>query len=751
MFPSRAAGSPSPHHSPAAAPKLACAHAAAFAPRVIRRIFFALVLGAAGFVRAQTAPESQPDIHADITSLDANTGIATAKGNVRMQDAGLLLLADEVTYDTKADVINALGHITFTRGEVRLLAERLTYNRRTQAFVADDIRLGSHPYFIEGFSASGTRNEITIKRARVSYGEPGPWQPTINADTIVFVPGQQIRSENLTAGIGHTQPLPIPRYNHNFKAPLVGTATSITGGYRRSLGVFGEADLHIPVRPGVALGADLGVFTERGVMIGPSGRYENADDPAKLNGYFRSGYINDHGDKGVDILGRPIHADRAYAEWQHQQFLTPDLTLTAQANWWQDSEVVRDFRPRAFFPVQQPDTFVESVYTGGNYFVSLFGRFQPNRFHRVQERMPEVRFDLLPVAVGQGFYERFNASAAVLREDPLPIAPLNPYPTGQQRSNRFDAYYALERPIAPADWFAITPLAGARLTHYTESRVSEQTGPTTFRSVSVPSYTRTLGELGVDAVLRGSGTFDYKNPQWKIDGLRHLITPRLSYRYIPEADKGRARIPQIDREVFSTYLQPLGLGEVRNIDELHATNTLRLGLDNILQTRDPVDGTRDLLVFNVANDFRFRRRPGERDVSEIHTELALMPARWLQMDVYESFAPQNFSLREFNSGVTIHDGSVWSVRLGNNFLKHNVDALKLEDYSIDGRMRINERFEALARLRYNARRDRFDEQIYGITQNLGNTWLVSYTVRLYSGRKRESAFGFNIEIDTVRF
>jgi LPS-assembly protein len=203
--------------------------------------------------------------------------------------------------------------------------------------------------------------------------------------------------------------------------------------------------------------------------------------------------------------------------------------------------------------------------------------------------------------------------------------------------------------------------------------------------------------------------------------------------------------------VFSTYLQPLGLGEVRNIDELHATNTLRLGLDNILQTRDPVDGTRDLLVFNVANDFRFRRRPGERDVSEIHTELALMPARWLQMDVYESFAPQNFSLREFNSGVTIHDGSVWSVRLGNNFLKHNVDALKLEDYSIDGRMRINERFEALARLRYNARRDRFDEQIYGITQNLGNTWLVSYTVRLYSGRKRESAFGFNIEIDTVRF
>jgi len=224
------------------------------------------------------------------------------------------------------------------------------------------------------------------------------------------------------------------------------------------------------------------------------------------------------------------------------------------------------------------------------------------------------------------------------------------------------------------------------------------------------------------------------------------MTPRLSYRYIPERDRGTAQIPRIDDEVFSTYLQPLGLGEQRNIDDLHATNTLRLGIDNVLQTRDAQLGTRDLLVFNVANDFRFRRRPGERDVSEIHTEAALMPAPWLQVDVYESFAPRNFSLREFNSGITVHDGTAWSLRFGNNFLRNEI-----QEYSIDGRMRINERYEALTRLHYDARRRRFNEQSYGIVQNLGNTWLVTYAVNLYSGRRRESSFGFRIEIDTVRF
>ena len=49
------------------------------------------------------------------------------------------------------------------------------------------------------------------------------------------------------------------------------------------------------------------------------------------------------------------------------------------------------------------------------------------------------------------------------------------------------------------------------------------------------------------------------------------------------------------------------------------------------------------------------------------------------------------------------------------------------------------------------RRRRFNEQAYGIVQNLGNTWLLAYTVSLYSGRRRESSFGFRVEIDTVRF
>ena len=707
-------------------------------------LFRLVIVTALAWVPGIRAAEDSLNLDAQDVQVSIVDGkqVAVAKGEARFVGEGILLTAHEIRYEEKEESITAIGNVALTRGEARLLADRLVYHREDGTFRAEDIRLGSYPYFAEGFSAEGTPNEITVRRARVSYGEPGPWQPTLTADTVVVVPGQRVRTEKATAGVGNVQPLPFPKFQHEFAQPFA-AAFSLNGGYRRSLGVFAEAGLLIPVSRRSHLGGDIGLYSARGVMFGPSARYLAADDPDRLNGRFRSGYINDHGEKLTDLLGRPVPEERAFAEWQHQQLIAPNLSFNAQINWWQDSEVVRDFRPRVFFPVQEPDSFVESVYTGANYFISLFARVQPNRFHRVQERLPEVRFDLLPLAVGHGFYQRFTASAAVLEEDPFPTGPLNPVEGPALRSDRFDTYYALMRPFAPREWLAITPLAGGRITHYTGIRGSEEPGG---------NYTRVLGELGADVALRTSGTFNYTNPRWKIDGLRHLMTPRLSYRYIPEGDRGRARIPRIDRVArlattnYLPYLQPLGLGEVRNIDDLHATNTLRLSIENVLQTRDPVLGSRDLAVFNIGNDFRFHRRPGERDLSEIHSELALMPASWLQVDLYQSISPETLAVREFNSGITIRDGDFWSVRIGNNFLQR-----ELQDYTVDGRLRLTERFEALTRLHYDARRRRFNEQAYGITQNLSNTWLISYMVSLYSGRRRESSFGFNVQVDTVRF
>lgn len=700
---------------------------------MIRRSLFILFAAATTWA-ATPAPQDYTSIVAEHQEISLSSGDIVLTGHPHIDYGGLRLTADELQYNPKTRIVVALGHAALTDGAKRLLADKITYHAATGTFEVGELRLGEYPVYVSGASATGNRQSITIDDARVSLTEPNGLVPMLHASSLFFGENHRVHANHANLGVGEVRPIAFGSYEHDVREPLL-TDTTVTGGYRASLGAFMLLGVHLPVARDFRLGADLGIYTNRGLLFGPAGSYESPpDSAAEYSGIFRSGYISDNGPRYTDILGRPVPRDRSFIEWTHISQLTDRLTLNAQLNYWRDSEVIRDFRPSDFFNVQQPDTYLESVYSGDNYFVSLFARFQPNSWETVQQRLPELRFDLLPMPIGEGFIERFNASAVVLRDDPPDAGPLNPAPGNTLTSNRLDAFYSLARPIHPTDWLTFTPVAGGRLTYY-----AGLDGPRN-------DYTRALGEVGFDAELHASGTWNYQNKQWKIDGLRHLLTPRISYRYIPEADKGTAYIPPIDSQTFSTYLQPLELGDQRNLDQLAATNTLRIGLDNTLQTRDPVYGSRDLVRLNVADDILFHTQPGQRDVSQIHTELGVMPARWLELSVYNTFAPQDWTLNEINTGITLRNGDDWTVRFASNFLRHVVD-----DYYLEGTYRLNEAYEAVTHLRYDVRAARFDEQVYGIRQNLGNTWRVEYAVTLYNGPRRESRFGLSLRVDAIRF
>lgn len=660
------------------------------------------------------------------TYLDGRTKEAVGVGNAQLAYGDLLLVADEIRYNTETKIAVARGHAILTQGARRLLADVITYRLIEGTYTVENLRMGEYPLNITGVSATGDRRALTLNQARATFHEPGPFVPTLRADRLVYAPGQRLQAEGASAGIGNVRPVLFGIFQQNLQEPLLSYVT-LTGGYRSSLGAYVISGLHLPIGDGLKFGADLGLYTARGVMIGPAANYGGTSGDTNYWGSLRSGYIHDHGDRLTDITGKPVPADRSYFAWEHLQQVTSRLTLAGEFNYWRDSEILRDFQPHEFFSVQVPDSFLESVYTGSNFLVSAFARVQPNDYHSVQQRLPELRLDLLPTAVGAGFYETFNASLAVLRDDPPAGGPT-------LQSTRYDAYYALSRTFAPQPWLTFSPVVGGRVTYYTDATGGRST------------YTRTLGEVGFDSALRTSATWDYKNEAWGIDGIRHLLTPRLLYRYIPEASKGQIYIPPIDRMTFNTYLPPLGLGATRNLDQLKATNTLRLELDNTIQTRDPAYGSRDLLVYDLAIDFHLHRAVGEEDVSELHNFFAFMPARWLQFDVYSSFAPQTLTMKEFDSGVTIHDGDQWSLRFSNNFLRHELD-----DIFVEGRWRLTEAYEAIARVRYDFRTERFNEQFYGIRQNLSNLWLVEYAVTIYDGPRRESRFGFNVQVQALNF
>lgn len=687
----------------------------------------ASLLLAPAILRAQPAPAS-PTVTGASSVYDDATGQLVVTGNARLVYGDVVLTADEIRYHRAANTVSARGNFVLTSGARRLVADEGSYDLGTGRMRVQNLRLGEYPIYVRGAQVEGTFDEMVLTDATIFFREEATYAPSIKARSVTYRQGRLVAAAGLELGVLGAHFIKLPTFEHDLRTELISYFMAKVG-YRRSLGAFVETNLRVPVAPGVRVGADAGYYSARGLLIGPAANYRRGSGDRSVQGGFASGYINDHGDKFTDILGAPVPEERGFATWWHRQQLGPRLRVDAQVNYWSDSEVVRDFRSKEFFPVQQPDSFVEAAYTGDNFILSAFTRGHPNRYHRVQERLPELRFDGLPIELGGGIYHRLEASLAILEEDAYLTQP-------GQRSRRLDAYYGLERPFALTPWFTFTPVAGGRFTHYDQATGGRDT------------YTRSFGEFGFDARLRASGSFDYRNEVWEIDGLRHLIEPRLSYRYAPRANNGRAYIPQIDRRVFSTYLQPLSIADTRNIDELDRLNTLRVALHNTLQTRDTAQGTRDLARLTVAADYRFEFRGGAKPLSDIHTEFALTPADWLRLEVYQRFTPQTTVQQELNYALTITDQEWWSARLGSHFLK---GPNGYEEYSLEVRRRLNEVFEVTGTWRYDLRRSRFNEQSYGIWQRLGQTWAVKYEVSLFEGPRRESSSGFTIEIELLKF
>jgi LPS-assembly protein len=265
--------------------------------------------------------------------------------------------------------------------------------------------------------------------------------------------------------------------------------------------------------------------------------------------------------------------------------------------------------------------------------------------------------------------------------------------------------------------------------------------------------------------MKANAVFDYDNPLWHIDGLRHLITPTFSYRYIPDGDKAAEYIPPVDRGSFTSYLPIMELGDMRAIDQLAASNVLRFGLHNVLETRDTQYGygSRNLVAFDVDEDFRFQRAPGQTDFSDIHGDLLMTPARWLEFRLEDTVSTRRAAQRAIDSDVTVREGDVWMARFGIGYLSDNYGSyyvpglgynpiVGVDTYHFELRARINEVYEAFTRGDYDARNHIFVDQYYGMVQRIANTWLLEYAVVISNGPNNgDGHFGVEVSLNIVRF
>ncbi|MEO0797199.1 MAG: LptA/OstA family protein [Verrucomicrobiota bacterium] len=694
-----------------------------------------------------------PQIEADSQEFDEENNRIVAKGNIELSHGKIILKSDELEIETDESTLRAKNQVQLTREAFRILSDEAEYDYFKRSFLASDFRLGRHPIFLEGDVIEGDNDEIKVKDGTLYFQEPDPYAFNIRASSFSVQDSERLVVDDATFLIGDVPFFYLPHFEQDLKddAPITYKGD---GGFQNNLGGFIQNQVKVRLYPELRLGANLDGYSKRGFLGGPVGDYNWSWAPGGnfMVGSIDTGFIHDLGstsDRGIDSLGQQIGRNRFFTEWRHLGEINGNIDLTSTLSWWSDSEITRDFRPELFYDNQVPDSFAQASYRGENYVGSVFLRYQPNEWELVAQRLPEVSYNVLPSELFEtGIYQRLDTSFVLLTEK---------NPTGRFRaaeSNRVNAYYGWSRPTKITDWMTATPVAGAMLTNYWQ---------TYFRS---GSFTRVLGEVGVDVELLATGVWDVKDEFWGIDGLRHVMRPVMQYRFIPAAQAGNTIIPPIDtRAAFQTYLDPIGLANKRNIDDLFAENTLRYGIENAFQTRAKGYGSYNLAEFNVYHELHFDERPdvfivnppyrpffrrGQRFASDIFTEMTLRPAYWFASSIFIRIDPNSPGINEVNTRTRIVDGEEWSAYVGTNYVD-DVPGATINQYIVGGDYRLNERNMLRTEFRIDADIGELVEQYYSWQTRFANSWDVEVQVGYLQGATREDGIQAKVKVRLLTF
>ena len=288
---------------------------------LLARVFRFFLLSGSAFCLLATAARTQP-IQPTVTSKNSEYDMATNEAifrdNARLVYGDILLTADEIRYNQKTGVVSAAGNFVLTYGKRRMLADSGTFNVQTKAIHVLNLRLGEFPVYLSGDTVDGTLDEMVFTNATVFFRENASYTPSFHAKKLTYAKGKIARADGLSLGLLGGHFISLTSFEQALDSSVI-SYMSARVGYRGNLGALAELGLHIPVAPGLKLGADLGLYSSRGVMIGPSGTYHVENAEGSVNGYFKSGYISDSGDRKTDVLGHAVSRDRSFIEWEHQQ------------------------------------------------------------------------------------------------------------------------------------------------------------------------------------------------------------------------------------------------------------------------------------------------------------------------------------------------------------------------------------------------------------------------------------------------
>ena len=493
----------------------------------------------------------------------------------------------------------------------------------------------------------------------------------------------------------------LPRFTHKIDdtKPMI----VFTPGYKKDWGAFLLSQTRYYINENLKGVIHVDGREHKGVAFGVDAKYKI---PQMGEGSIRTYYMNELNMTAKrfysEKLGKTIARERFRAEWRHKWDIDEKTNAILQYYKLSDSTLLKDYFEREYQKDNSPRTFLLLTKTLPKGILSLQLEGRVNRFESKVERLPEVRYDLSSVELGDtGLYLQNTSSFANISSKQASPSEV------RLETKRLDTDNELSYP-AKVGIFELRPFVGKRYTYYSKTKDPDEYG-------SIRGIFRT----GASVSTKFYRVFDVETAN--IHRLRHVLTPTVSYLY------------QHKPTLTSNHLDLFD--GIDNIDKAH---TINFALENKLQTKRNGSAV-DLFRLLLSTDFRLKEHPGTGGFDQIKSEIDFKPLDWLTLYFDSNYDTRKDYLTAANFDFYINGGKRWLFGLGKRF-QRGVD----DQVTANVEYKLNQKWKIKFYERYDTEAGIQKEQSYSITRDL-HEWDMDMAFREKRGEGSEILLIFTLK------
>ncbi|MCX5695307.1 MAG: LPS assembly protein LptD [Candidatus Omnitrophica bacterium] len=536
-----------------------------------------------------TGSKSQPiTINGDVVEYSADSQEVTATGNVEIISGDTKLTCRKLTVNTQTKEGTASGKARLEDSKGIIEGEKLIYNFQTKTGTVVDAQFRASPYFGKARNIDKESEKEFVAHygyaTTCSFNRP---HYRISSKQINIRPKELIQTKDDYLYLGPVPIMYLAAFNQMFDEPMM--HVSVLPGKRKDWGPYLLSVSRFNLTNNVEGRAYLDYRDKLGWAEGFGLNYVKT---AVGSGDFKF-YYTDESTKSYSnssTVSRSAY-QRYFMRLRHKWDIDKQTNLVAEVYKITDQKrklydpaanILKDYFYREFEKDEQPLSYALFHHSFTYSSFDLLLQKRTNNWFDQLDKMPLATFTLPSIQVGNSpFYFENNSTFGTFNKK----YSMYPRTADDLTVTRLDTTNKISIPMRVA-FFRISPFVQVRETVYDKGVNGSSTLPA-----------RSTFYSGAEVSTKFYRLFDVKTNALGLDlnGLRHVITPSISYSYNPEPTTSSNKLPQID-----------------GVDMLTSSNAAALELSNKLQTkRKDKDGKEvsvDFVDFKINTTYAFAPR-----------------------------------------------------------------------------------------------------------------------------------------------